>query len=85
MYHALSMMAAKNHDDYTVGWICALPLEMAAAQVLLDDRYAPAMANGSLSFLGTPRLVKWVLRERRCKYNYTIPYPHPSYSFEPRS
>lgn len=30
-------MAAKNHNDYTVGWICALPLEMAAAQVLLDE------------------------------------------------
>ncbi|KAJ5597521.1 Nucleoside phosphorylase [Penicillium hordei] len=30
-------MATKNHNDYTVGWICALPLEMAAAQVLLDE------------------------------------------------
>ncbi|KAL4786140.1 hypothetical protein BJX76DRAFT_346425 [Aspergillus varians] len=25
------------HDEYTVGWICALPLEMAAAQALLDE------------------------------------------------
>jgi nucleoside phosphorylase len=33
-------MAAKTcrlHDDYTVGWICALPLEMAAAKVMLDE------------------------------------------------
>ncbi|KAL4909572.1 hypothetical protein BDW74DRAFT_174775 [Aspergillus multicolor] len=33
-------MAAKirlSHDDYTVGWICALPIEMAAAQSLLDE------------------------------------------------
>ncbi|KAJ6006071.1 hypothetical protein N7451_004015 [Penicillium sp. IBT 35674x] len=32
-------MAAKatlSHDDYTVGWICALPLEMAAAKLMLD-------------------------------------------------
>jgi hypothetical protein len=25
-----------THDDYTVGWICALPLEMAAAKLMLD-------------------------------------------------
>lgn len=24
-------------DDYTVAWICALPLEMAAAQAMLDQ------------------------------------------------
>ncbi|KAJ5642325.1 hypothetical protein N7490_006325 [Penicillium lividum] len=32
-------MAAKttlSHDDYTVGWVCALPLEMAAAKLMLD-------------------------------------------------
>ncbi|KAK9857927.1 hypothetical protein MYU51_020317 [Penicillium brevicompactum] len=32
-------MAASSslcHDDYTVGWICALPLEMAAAKLMLD-------------------------------------------------
>lgn len=26
-----------TRDDYTVGWICALPLEMAAASVMLDE------------------------------------------------
>lgn len=26
-----------SYDDYTVGWICALPLEMAAAKLMLDD------------------------------------------------
>ncbi|KAL4934882.1 hypothetical protein BDV06DRAFT_217819 [Aspergillus oleicola] len=25
-----------KHDDYTVAWICALPLEMAAAKMMLD-------------------------------------------------
>ncbi|KAL4934552.1 uncharacterized protein BDV17DRAFT_278716 [Aspergillus undulatus] len=27
------------HDDYTVAWICALPLEMAAAKVVLDETH----------------------------------------------
>jgi Heterokaryon incompatibility protein (HET)/Protein kinase domain len=26
-----------SHDDYTVGWICALPHEMAAAKAMLND------------------------------------------------
>lgn len=26
-----------SYDDYTVAWICALPVEMAAAQALLDE------------------------------------------------
>ncbi|KAI0450324.1 ankyrin repeat protein [Xylaria acuta] len=28
-----------SRDDYTVGWICALPLEMAAAKAMLDRIY----------------------------------------------
>ncbi|KAE8553941.1 hypothetical protein EYB25_002479 [Talaromyces marneffei] len=27
----------RSHDEYTVGWICVLPLEMAAAKVMLDE------------------------------------------------
>ncbi|KAL4996462.1 nucleoside phosphorylase domain-containing protein [Aspergillus recurvatus] len=30
-----------THNDYTVGWISALPLEMAAAMAMLDDSHAP--------------------------------------------
>ena len=26
-----------SHCDYTVGWVCALPLEMAAAKTMLDE------------------------------------------------
>lgn len=26
-----------SHDDYTVAWICALPMEMAVAKALLDE------------------------------------------------
>ncbi|KAL4968251.1 Pfs domain protein [Aspergillus stella-maris] len=29
-------MPTLRHDEYTVGWICALPLEMAAAKAMLD-------------------------------------------------
>ncbi|KAL3480339.1 hypothetical protein BJX99DRAFT_266815 [Aspergillus californicus] len=28
-----------QHDDYTVAWICALPLEMAGAKVMLDETH----------------------------------------------
>ncbi|KAJ5993429.1 nucleoside phosphorylase domain-containing protein [Penicillium sp. IBT 35674x] len=27
----------RSHDDYTVGWICALPVETAAAKLMLDE------------------------------------------------
>ena len=32
----MAAIAPLCHDDYTVGWICALPLEMAAAKLMLD-------------------------------------------------
>ncbi|KAI9927541.1 hypothetical protein MW887_003159 [Aspergillus wentii] len=35
------MPKARSHDDYTVGWICALPLEMAAAKARLDELHPP--------------------------------------------
>ena len=27
------------HEEYTVGWVCALPIELAAAQEMLDEEY----------------------------------------------
>ncbi|KAF3275203.1 hypothetical protein TWF970_006925 [Orbilia oligospora] len=27
----------RSHDEYTVGWICALPTELTAARAMLDD------------------------------------------------
>lgn len=32
-------MASYNHDDYMAAWICALPLELAAACAMLDERH----------------------------------------------
>jgi nucleoside phosphorylase len=30
----------RNHNDYTVGWVCALPKEQTAAIAMLDQRHA---------------------------------------------
>lgn len=35
--HATNSNRALSHEDYTVAWICALHMEMAAAQVMLDE------------------------------------------------
>lgn len=32
---------ALSHNDYTVAWICALPLEMTAADAMLDENHSP--------------------------------------------
>lgn len=34
-------------EEYTVGWICALPVELAAAKAMLDERHEPAIREGS--------------------------------------
>jgi nucleoside phosphorylase len=34
-----------DHDDYTVGWICALPIEMAVAVGMLDERHESLPQN----------------------------------------
>ncbi|KAL4974760.1 purine and uridine phosphorylase [Aspergillus desertorum] len=34
-------MTSLTHDDYTIAWICALPLEMAAARVMLNKTHSP--------------------------------------------
>jgi nucleoside phosphorylase len=41
------------HQDYTVAWVCALPLEMAAAMAMLDERHQdlPAKQNDDNSYV----------------------------------
>jgi nucleoside phosphorylase len=34
-------MPSLTHHDYTIAWICALPLEMAAAKAILDEDHGP--------------------------------------------
>ncbi|KAK6532498.1 hypothetical protein TWF281_006687 [Arthrobotrys megalospora] len=36
-YHPKASTGVLTHDDYTVGWVCALPLEMAASVAMLDE------------------------------------------------
>ncbi|KAI1120850.1 hypothetical protein F5Y10DRAFT_289150 [Nemania abortiva] len=36
-YDEGSSLTELSTDDYTVGWVCALPIEMAAAKCMLDD------------------------------------------------
>jgi nucleoside phosphorylase len=35
----MTQIRARSLEDYTVGWICALPVEMAAAKAMLDEVY----------------------------------------------
>jgi nucleoside phosphorylase len=34
-----------THQDYTVGWICALPLELTSAMAMLDERHSPLVQH----------------------------------------
>ena len=36
-----SPMAPRTHNDYTVGWICALPIELEASFALMDEPHPP--------------------------------------------
>ncbi|KAL2784028.1 nucleoside phosphorylase domain-containing protein [Aspergillus keveii] len=53
----------RTHEDYTVGWICDLPLELAAAREMLDEEHEnlPAERNDrnaySLGRIGTHNVV----------------------------
>lgn len=37
----MTARAPLSYDDYTVGWICALPVETAAAKLMLDEIHPP--------------------------------------------
>ena len=41
-----------TNDDYTVGWICALELELAASEAMLDDEHPdlPCADNDSNTY-----------------------------------
>jgi hypothetical protein len=42
----MASSTALTRRDYTVGWICALPTEMTAAQAMLDERHNPLEQDG---------------------------------------
>ncbi|KAL9085259.1 MAG: hypothetical protein Q9165_007693 [Trypethelium subeluteriae] len=37
--HLKEMPACLSRDSYTFGWVCALPIELAAAQAMLDEQH----------------------------------------------
>lgn len=43
-YSSMGAITAFGHDDYAVGWICGLPLELRSAQAMLDDHH-PTLSN----------------------------------------
>ncbi|KAK8066884.1 hypothetical protein PG997_013631 [Apiospora hydei] len=44
--------APRKHEDYTVGWVCALPKEQTAAIAMLDERHEslPKLSNDSNAY-----------------------------------
>lgn len=59
--------AMSDSEVYTVGWICAIPAEFAAARTFLDEKHYPPKAvqqndnnTYALGTMGSPR--------RRCCY-----------------
>jgi nucleoside phosphorylase len=47
------MLTMSHYDNYTVGWICALPLEMAASKIMLDKTHdaLPPPRNDNNSYI----------------------------------
>ncbi|KAL2817852.1 Pfs domain protein [Aspergillus granulosus] len=41
----LTPSRSPSYNDYTVGWICALPIELAAARAMLDELHQPLFAR----------------------------------------
>jgi nucleoside phosphorylase len=41
------MLHRLRHDEYNVGWICALPVELAAAQEMLDEEHDDLERDGN--------------------------------------
>lgn len=35
----MAAVPALSHEDYTVGWVCALPVELTAAMAMLDEEH----------------------------------------------
>jgi hypothetical protein len=52
-----------KHDDYTVGWICALLTEMAVALAKLDERHDSVLCYGGPN--GSVRPESSLKRSRR--------------------
>jgi hypothetical protein len=38
-------MRTLRHDNYTIGWICALPTELTAAKAMLDEKHTSSSGD----------------------------------------
>ncbi|KAF2103826.1 kinesin light chain [Rhizodiscina lignyota] len=45
-----------NRGDYTVGWVCALPIELAAARLQLDDTHTNISIDGDTNIYNLGRI-----------------------------
>ncbi|KAG4264758.1 hypothetical protein FPRO03_00042 [Fusarium proliferatum] len=47
-----TIVESRTHDDYHVGWVCALPTEQTAAMAMLDHRHAdlPKLTNDNNAY-----------------------------------
>ncbi|KAJ4985398.1 phosphorylase superfamily protein [Stagonosporopsis vannaccii] len=41
------------HEEYTVGWVCALPVELAAAKAMLDERHENTSSDDNVYCMGS--------------------------------
>ena len=65
-----------SHDEYTVGWICAIPTEVAAAKAMLDEIH-PALSNPlndqntyTLGRMGCSQCCYCLYAFRRVRYHF---------------
>jgi len=62
-------MASLTLDDYTIAWVCALPLEAAAARVMLDKTHSlPQNINDQNAYAAEPgdRNSSWPILRGDC-------------------
>ncbi|OCL02639.1 putative kinesin [Glonium stellatum] len=45
-------MRQNYRKNYSVGWVCALPIELAAAKMMLDEEHEPSSQDANLYTLG---------------------------------
>jgi hypothetical protein len=52
-FNATTYKKAPGHRDYTIGWICALQIEVAAALAMLDEEHQPLPTFPGLQEIST--------------------------------
>lgn len=66
------MLRQLPRNEYTVGWVCALPVEFAAAQEMLDEEHANLQHEPSNN--DENMYAPWTLRTRYCELTQASAY-----------